>query len=68
MRFAKTGYIHYLVNPEQHTNTAGSHAGFGRTPQEAQYNSQYWANQRCFCRTVRLMDAPQWAIEEANRE
>ena len=57
-------YITYLTNSQQ-TNSAASHAGWGRTKEEAQAEALYWANQLPWVRTVPLSRAPQWAIAEA---
>lgn len=58
-------YIHYLTHPEQHTNTAATHAGMGDTREEAIANSRYYANQGPWTRTVPISRAPRWAVEEA---
>ncbi len=56
-------YVTYLVDQTQ-TNAASYHAGIGRTPEEAQRNSCYWANQFPV-RTVAASRAPRWAVEQA---
>ena len=60
-----SAYIHYLPNPEQHTNGSTSHAGIGATKEEAIEDSLYWANQTPWCQTVPISRAPQWAVDEA---
>jgi len=58
-------YVAYLPQPDLHTNAAPSHAGWGRTREEAEAESTYWANQRPWVRIVPASRAPLWALEEA---
>jgi proteasome lid subunit RPN8/RPN11 len=58
-------YITYLQNPEQHTNKADSHPGYGETPAEAERNARYWANQLPWVVTVPASRAPKWAQQQA---
>jgi hypothetical protein len=64
-RPARHGYVAYLRHPDQHSNAANSHAGWGRTPKEAAEACYYWANQVPWVRVVRADAAPQWARLEA---
>ena len=66
-KLSKRGYICYLRNPEQHTNAASSHAGWGRTPDEAREAACYYNNQAPWTTTARADRAPKWAQEEWNR-
>lgn len=63
MKLAKDGYYTYLKNPEQHTNKASSHVGWGRTRKESQDAAQYWANQVHWTVTVPASKAPRWVVE-----
>lgn len=58
-------YITYLTNPEQHTNQAYSHPGWGETREESQRNARYHANQMPWVRTVAASRAPRWAQRAA---
>lgn len=58
-------YVTYLLNPEQHTNRAGSWAGYGETREESVKNSHYHANQLPWVRTVAASQAPKWARLDA---
>lgn len=62
---AASSYIEFLPNASRHLNSAQSHAGIGRTRDEATKNAQYWANQNPYTRVVPISRAPQWAIDEA---
>ena len=64
-RLSRYGYITYLRNPSQHTNTYTSHPGWGKTRAESQANSLYYANQLPWVVTVLAMRAPMWAYEQA---
>lgn len=62
-----TVYATYLTQPERHANAAGSHPGFGDSPEAALTNSLYWHNQEPWTRTVPLSRAPRW-VQEAYAE
>lgn len=58
-------YITYLKDPEKHTNTYATHAGWGRTKAESQSCSLYYANQLPWVVTVPASQAPAWAKRQA---
>jgi hypothetical protein len=67
MRYARNGYVTYLLDPERHTNAANSYPGLGATPTLSRNSALYWANQLPWTHTVRFDRAPRWAREAAAR-
>lgn len=57
--------IAYLVNPKQHSNAYSTHAGVGKSEEEAIQRSCYYQNQVPWVRVVSFSRAPKWAQREA---
>ena len=65
-RKAEGGYYCYLPNPEQHTNAASSHVGWGETQREAAEAALYWANQAPWAVVRPASKTPAWDKEAWN--
>lgn len=67
-RLATGGYITYATHGFP-SNAAGSHPGWGATPEASVVDAAYWANQAPWVTTVRASRAPK-AVREwlANRD